>query len=151
MARDPMGLRLGGEPRAWAWPIHYWNGLKKPKQFLYCFLSALMAGPVPAPLAVVAYLWCQGLGTKASFQPAVRAHPHPSTSGLDTNVQNVWKTILASELWLPAPQAPKLIYLCSCRQNTAIGTQRCSLLSSVDTYAHIPLPNAHSLIIDAVS
>lgn len=41
------------------------------------------------------------LGIKASFQPAVPALPRPSANGLDANVQNGCKMIMAPQRGYP--------------------------------------------------
>lgn len=106
--------------------------------FPSCFLSihprgrACPCAPSRGSLAAV-----PGLGTKASFQPAVPSLAPPLYE---------WAGRKCSE-WLennngipavatPHPQAPNLIYLLSCPENTPLCTQRHSLSSSVDTHMH---------------
>lgn len=94
-----MGLELGGEPGVWVRPVHYGIGLKESKWFPYCSLSALRLG-----LSLFPQLCQPSCGARPGYKSIFSACcPHPSMSGLDANVQNGWKTIMASQPWLPTP------------------------------------------------
>lgn len=82
-----------------------------------------------------------GLGTKASFQPAVPAPAPPLYEWAGSKCSG-WLENNNDILAVAAthPQAPDLIYLLFCPENTPICTHRHPLTSHVDTHPHRHTP-----------
>lgn len=125
-------------------PVHHGIVLGKAENSHAAFSSPLFRG-LSLCLQTWQPSWSARPGYKASFQLTALAHsPHPSRSGLDTNVHKDWKITMVSQPWPPGhfpPFQPQPSCVC-----LPVCTQRHPPLSSC-----MYLPSTDPLIVDAAA